>query len=258
MRPGESFEDAEVANFYMHRPEYPKQVFDKLVEVSPGRSGLLDIGCGTGKIARGLARVFDRVTGIDASIEMLRVGAKLAGDEAQNLTWVHDLAETASLEGAPFDLVVAAASIHWMDHSIVFPRLLSAAKENHVFAVVDGDGAYRPPWQNAWDDFLRYWIYELKRERLDQVESAFKAKMTRYKDWVDVVGETEIISAPVSQAVTDFVACQHSRDTFAPYKLGERMQRFDAELTKVLEPHAIDGQISYSVRTSVTWGSIRS
>ena len=66
-----------------------------------------------------------------------------------------------------------------------------------------------------------------------------------------------IISPPISQTVADFVDCQHSRDTFSPYKLADRMPAFEAELSKLLAPHASDGQLSYSVRATVTWGRIR-
>lgn len=259
MRPGESFEDREVARLYVHRPDYPTPVYDRLIEQSPGRESLLDLGCGTGKVARRLALVFQRVTGLDASGEMLEVARTLPGGQAGNISWVRGLAETAPLDGAPFDLIVAAASIHWMDHAVVFPRLRSAARENHVFAVVDGDGAHEPPWQAAWDEFLARWIHHLKGEHYEphRPDSPHAAKMNRYRDWIDQAGEVAVISPPVSQAVPDFVACQHSRDTFAPYRLGPRMTEFDGELTELLTPHAVGGRLSYSVRTTLTWGRIR-
>lgn len=258
-RPGESFEDREVARLYVHRPDYPKAVYDRLIELAPGRGRLLDLGCGTGKIARHLAGTFEQVTGLDASGEMLEVARTLPGGQADNISWVRGLAETAPLDGNPLDLIVAAASIHWVDHAVVFPRLRAAARENHTFVVVDGDGAHEPSWQAAWDEFLARWIYDLKGERYEphRPDSPHAAKMNRYRDWIDQAGETAILSPPVSQAVPDFVACQHSRDTFAPYKLGPKMTAFDRELTEFLTPHAVDGRLSYSVKTTLTWGRIR-
>jgi len=258
-RPGESFEDAEVARLYLHRPAYDPRVYDKLLDVTPGTGALLDLGCGTGKIARGLAHAFSRVVGIDASEAMLEVAARLDAPES-NITWRHGLAETADLSGDPFDLVVAAASIHWMDTAVVFPRLAAAVARAHMFAVVDGDGAHEPPWQAAWDDFLAFWIYELSGERYEpeRTDTAHHARITRYRHWVDIAGEARVLSAPVSQSIADFVACQHSRDTFAPTRLGARIRRFDAELAGLLRPYATDGRISYRVGTDITWGSIRS
>lgn len=259
MRSGQSFEDAEVANAYRYRPDYPRQIFEKLTALSPNHQSVLDLGCGTGKIARGLAGSFESVTALDASQEMLRIGQSLQRESTSNIRWIHGLAETARFNGKPFDLIVAAASIHWMDHSVVFPRLVSMVRACHVFAVVDGDGAFEPPWREEWDDFLRYWIPEVKGERYEpeNVESAFVTQMTKYRDWVEVTNETAVMSDPVTQSVQEFVACQHSRDTFAPARLGSRLQRFDTELTALLAPYATDGSITYSVRTLLTWGSLK-
>ena len=122
MRPGQAFEAADVVDNYQFRPEYPAQIYDQLIALSPARDSVLDIGCGTGKIARGLSAVFRSVTAVDASRAMLRTAKDLAGD-VTNITWIQGLAESAIGDTGPFDLVVAAASIHWMDHDQLLPRL---------------------------------------------------------------------------------------------------------------------------------------
>jgi SAM-dependent methyltransferase len=258
VRPGQSFEDAAVAQLYLHRPEYPPEVYETLRGLSPHRNSLLDLGCGTGKIARGLAGDFRSVTAVDASAAMLDIARRLEPADCDNITWRYGLAETVPLTGAPFDVVVAAASIHWMDHSIVFPRLASAVTDDHVFAVVDGDGALEPPWQAPWDDFLRRWIYRLTGELYepDRTDTPHARRISQYRSWVEVHGETDCTGRPITQSIASFVACQHSRDTFAPGKLGDRMDDFDRELTELLTPYAEQGHVRYAVRTRVTWGAI--
>ena len=132
-------------------------------------------------------------------------------------------------------------------------------RPDHVFATVDGDGAFDPPWQDNWDRFLEYWIYELKEEVYEPSRqySAFAARMNAYMDWLGVFGEASFLGAPIVQRVEDFVACQHSRDTFAPSKLGSRSIEFEKQLAEILEPHAVNGLLSYSVKSNVVWGSIR-
>ena len=141
---------------------------------------------------------------------------------------------------------------------MLFPRLLSAVQADHVFAVVEGDGAFEPAWQQEWDDFLSYWIYELKGERYEasNPDSAFASKMTAYKNWIVVNDQIEAESEH-TQSVQDFISCQHSRDTFTPAKLGSRMMKFDAELAMLLSPYVVDDSITYRVRTRLTWGSIK-
>ncbi len=259
MRPGQSFESAEVARNYLHRPEYPDEVYEKLIALTPGRASALDLGCGTGKIARNISRSFESVTAIDASAPMLEIASRLQDEAAGNIAWVHGLAEAADIRGGPFDLIVAGASIHWMDHAVLFPKLRKDVRHDHVFATVDGDGAHRPPWKRAWDDFLAKWILELKGERYapDDASSDYARFMTRYRDWIEIRGEM-FAERAVSQSIDHFVRCQHSRNTFAPSVLGARQARFDDELRAILEPHAQQQTITYRVRTRVEWGSIKS
>lgn len=259
MRPGQSFESIEVANFYKYRPDYPDELFFKLYELSPQHRSALDLGCGTGKVARRMCEVFDSVTALDASASMLSVAQKLQDSKYKNTSWVCSLAEEAEFEDSSFDLVVAAASIHWMDHALLFPRLLDHVEDDHVFATVEGDGAYKPPWQSEWDEFLSKWIFELKGERYepDQRDSTFAKMMGRHKEWLSMKGETSF-EHEFSQSVDEFIFCQFSRDTFAPSKLGKRIDEFSAELRRIITPYAdTSGVLRYRVQSSLEWGEIR-
>jgi ubiquinone/menaquinone biosynthesis C-methylase UbiE len=218
----------------------------------------LDLGCGTGKITLPLSRFFDHVTAVDPSLAMLAIARSQAEESTTNINWINEPAETASFPGHPYDLVVAGASIHWLDQEVVFPRLLEVVSSNHLFAVIDGDGAYDPPWQQDWDDFLKYWIFELKQEQYEpqSTNSAHRKFMTRYRQHVDLTGESWVTSETIKQKLGDFILCQHSRDTFAPSKLGARIRQFDAELESILRPFAVEDRLSYRVRTNMTWGTI--
>ena len=258
-KPGESFEAAEVADAYLHRPDYADGIYQKLIELSPSHRSLLDLGCGTGKISRRLSGHFQSVTAIDPSREMLRVGSTQEAASAERIRWVHGAAEEVAFPGAPFDLVVAAASIHWMNHAVVFAKVRRCVSREYVFAAVDGDGPYDPPWQAEWDSFLTRWIHELTGEAYEpgRPDAAFRTRMNSYRSWLDVAGEYAAVSDPIDQRVEDFIACQHSRDTFAPAKLGSRLARFDGELRAMLLPYAHRGALRYSVRSKLVWGTIR-
>lgn len=259
MRPGQSFENKEVAEHYKYRPDYPADLFSQLYKLSRNHGSALDLGCGNGKVARQLCGVFNAVTAVDPSESMLAVAQKLQATGSQNISWVCSLAEEADFADCSFDLIVAAASIHWMDHALLFPRLLHHVAVDHVFAVVDGDGAYQPPWQNDWDDFLSKWIFELKGERYEPGEknSPFAKKMKRHRDWLSVEGEA-FFEHNFSQTVDDFIRCQFSRDTFAPSKLGSRIGEFSEDLRQVVSPHADDeDMLAYCVQSRVEWGEIR-
>jgi SAM-dependent methyltransferase len=252
-RMGETFAEAAVVDAYVYRPPYPDALYRRLTEIAPATHHALDIGCGPGKIARPLAARFDRVTAVDPSANMLALARSLSGGDAPNIEWIEGFAETAPLDGHRFDLTVAAASIHWMDHALLFPRLRTLAAEGHVLAVVEGDDAHNPPWQAEWVAFLTRWLPIATGRPYDQV--GHQAFFGNYRDHVEVEGD-EVFAAPFSQKVAAFVACQHSRDSFAPSRLGERMAEFDAELTELLAPFAQDGQLHFEVRTRLTWARV--
>lgn len=232
---GTSFQSSEVVDLYLYRPPYPQQIFDLIVALSPKTEHLLDLGCGHGKIARPMSRHFQRVTAIDPSAEMMTLGKSLDHGQAANLTWIEGLAETAPLSG-PYDTVVAALSIHWMAHDTLFPRLAMHLKTPHLFAVVEGDGPYDPPWQDDWVRFHEKWVPKLTGAPFQPDKG--RTFWTMYETFVTVQDRYDVISDPLHQSIEDFILCQHSRDTFAISKLGQNREEFDDELRAILRPFA--------------------
>jgi trans-aconitate methyltransferase len=249
---GATFRDEDVVNCYACRPPYPVAVFERLLTLAPSRDSLLDLGCGPGKITQQLAGHFKAVTAIDPSAAMLAAARdSVPGD---NISWVQANAESATL-GGPHDLAVAAASIHWMNHETLFPRLGACLGPAAKIAIVDGDGAYQPPWAEPWADLMARWVPRLTGQPFDP--EGFTETMRTYRRWIDIQGEETYVSAPFSQPIDDFITCQHSRQTFARSRMGAAAAaEFDAELANLLSPYANDGVLSYSVETQLAWGAI--
>ncbi len=101
------------------RPGYPDDLFADLVGITGITEGssVLEVGCGTGQATRSLAKIGCSVTAVEPGREMATVAAdRLAA-------FPHVRVETSSFEawldgGRRFDLLVAAASWHWVDPSI--------------------------------------------------------------------------------------------------------------------------------------------
>lgn len=255
MRPGEAFEAQDVVSLYIHRAPYPDDVFRKIVDLAPNRRSMLDLGCGPGTIARRLASQFERITALDASRAMLNLGRQMPSGDTLNIHWIEGLAEHMVDVDHPYDVVVAAESIHWMDHQHLFPRLRNQVADVHIFVVVEGDDAYEPPWQTEWERFLEKWIRHTSNKPYKP--GGNEPFLRKYEEWINVLGEQYFISKPIVQHVDHFIACQHSRNTFTPSALGYAMATFDKELAGLLAPYATENKIEYVVRTRVTWSNLQ-
>jgi trans-aconitate 2-methyltransferase len=93
---------------------------------------IYDLGCGPGNVTRLLVERWPRarVTGVDASPEMLAKARAIAG-----IAWQHaDLARWRA--ETPADLVYTNAALHWLDdHAVLFPHLVDQLRPGGVLAV---------------------------------------------------------------------------------------------------------------------------
>lgn len=254
-RIGASFEDVLVVENYIYRPPYPTGVYDKLLSIAPNRNCLLDLGCGPGKISRPLSRYFKDVIAVDPSQSMIDLAQTLEDGQSANIRWVVGLAEDYDGTDNSLDLIVAAASIHWMEHRRLFPRLKSFASAAHRVAIVSGDTPFKPAWTADWKLFLAKWVPIVTGKEFDHDRK--QEMRSEYRSYLDLEGAEFFISEPIKQSVGDFIRCQHSRDTFAPSHLGDKLHQFDAELREILTPHAEDLMLQFSVSSEVVWGTIK-
>ncbi len=252
---GATFKAPEVAGFYPHRPPYAHQIYERIIDRSSATHRLLDLGCGEGKIARPMTKVFDQVCAVDPSANMIKLGQSLENGRTDNLEWMEAAAEEAPLTGK-FDTVTFASSIHWMEPSRLFPKLAKHLSENHILAIIQGDGAFQPPWQNEWQQFLAKWVPQITGEEVNS--NKWRATQTKHLDYINLLETNEYISKSFQQTVEDFILCQKSRETFAPVKLGPHRHEFHNELKTLLQPHANrEGQLTFQVKTHLTIATIK-
>jgi ubiquinone/menaquinone biosynthesis C-methylase UbiE len=157
---------AAIAASYHWRPAYPPSLFTTLNEHYglDGRQCVLDLGCGTGRIAIGLARCVDEVVALDTVPQMLARGARDAEQVGlgHRIRWVQAAAEDLpSLGLGPFDVAVAGSSMHWMDRARVLADLDAVIAPGGGVAVISGfrpAGYLRPVWQEAADEVRMRWL----------------------------------------------------------------------------------------------------
>ena len=115
-----SFETAAAA-YERYRPEYPdvalRWVVDRLG--LPPASRVLDLGAGTGKLARGLFRLGLDVVAVEPGSAMLaELRRAVPGVEARQ-----GVAESIPLEDHSVDAVAVGQAFHWFERARVLPEL---------------------------------------------------------------------------------------------------------------------------------------
>jgi trans-aconitate methyltransferase len=115
------------------RPPEIYEILNALIEDEP--RAVLDVGCGTGNVARPLAAYVDRIDAVDWSLPMLERARMLPGGDSPKLRWLHGRAEDVELE-PPYALVTAGESLHWMEWGVVLPRFAHVVTPHGMLAII--------------------------------------------------------------------------------------------------------------------------
>jgi len=148
---------AVAAAYEKYRPEYPDLLAQLILEYAetPLRTAL-ELGAGTGKATRVLARHGIAVTASDPDDAMLRqLAARVPGTATV----------TATLETLPqlgtFDLVYAAAALHWTEPTGRWDRIARLLGPGGVFANFGGAPYLSDPeLEEAMEDAQRPWLVD--------------------------------------------------------------------------------------------------
>ena len=108
---------ATAQDYGRYRAGFPQSFFKRLFAEGWAREGdsVLDLGTGTGTIARGLALRGCHATGLDSEQHLLTEAARLDREAATGVSYVEGRAEATGLPAQSFELVTAGQCWHWFD-----------------------------------------------------------------------------------------------------------------------------------------------
>jgi len=104
-------------DYATHRAGFPPEMFRRLAARGIGLPGqrALDLGSGTGSLARGWAKQGAEVTALDISAEMLAQAEALSRDQGLTIAFRQAPAERTGLPSGSFDVAAAGQCWHWFD-----------------------------------------------------------------------------------------------------------------------------------------------
>jgi SAM-dependent methyltransferase len=104
-------------DYALHRAGFPRELVGRLAEAGVVGSGarVIDLGTGTGSLARLFAQHGCEVTGVDIAVPLLEQARRLDAETGVEIAYVEAQAESTGLPGGTFDLVSAGQCWHWFD-----------------------------------------------------------------------------------------------------------------------------------------------
>jgi SAM-dependent methyltransferase len=238
-----------VAELYAHRPPYTQEAFTLLRSLITDTPRIvLDAGCGTGKIVKGLASTVERVDAVDCAEEMIRFGKSSPHGNAPQIRWICSALETAPLS-PPYALITAGESLHWFDWQVVFPLFARLLTPHGFLAIVTGAEAYHPPWQAARKRVIQTYSTNPSYAPFNTVRYLVEAGV------LTVHGEQTTAPLVFTQTVDEYILSEHSRSSLSLEAMGaDAAAQFDADMRNVLAPYQRDGMLQYEVCTTIIWG----
>jgi SAM-dependent methyltransferase len=243
----EEFQKQQVVDAYRYRPPYPPEVFAILAQlITDEPRAVLDVGAGSGDIARQFINSVERIDAVDPSQNMLARGKELPNGKHPHLNWIYGTVEEVPLT-PPYALITAGSSIHWTDWPVAFPRFRSLLTPNGYLAIV-----YRQVQSMPWDHDLRKLQAQFSMHRARRPNTVKELEM---RGFFHPQGTKETMPLPFMQSVEDFIEGLHSRSNFSRERMGyQQATDFDQQAKTLLLHYSPGGILPLHVVATITWG----
>jgi ubiquinone/menaquinone biosynthesis C-methylase UbiE len=143
-RYGKVFDEI-AAEYDRHRPAYPDELIDQACQAAGIGSGdhVLEVGCGSGQLTRGLAARGLRVTALEPGKSLIAL-ARQNLEGAGAVEFVNAQFEDASLPREQFRAVFSASAFHWVDPKVSWRKAADVLVPAGTLALVQYCGLEEP------------------------------------------------------------------------------------------------------------------
>ncbi|GCE15287.1 class I SAM-dependent methyltransferase [Tengunoibacter tsumagoiensis] len=244
----EQFKDTGIAEVYHHRPPYSDEAISMLLElVTDEPRTILDVGCGTGDLARRLVSGGERIDAVDFSPAMLNKGRALPGGDHPHLRWISGRVEEVELQ-PPYALITAGESLHWMEWDVVFPLFQRLLTPHGSLAIVER-GTNPHPWSDTLGQLIQQFSTNREYSPYNLVEELEQRHLFQQR------GAIRTHPVLFMQSGEAYIQSFHSMNGFSRERMGEEAANtFDEAFRKVISPFLQDGRLALSTFNTLVWG----
>ena len=143
-RYGQVFDEV-AAEYDRHRPAYPDELIDQACRVAGIGSGdhVLEVGCGSGQLTRGLAARGLHVTALEPGASLIAL-ARQNLEGAAEVEFVNARFEDALLPRGQYQAVFSASAFHWVDPKVSWQKTADVLVRCGTLALVQYCGLSEP------------------------------------------------------------------------------------------------------------------
>lgn len=137
--------DEMAAEYDRHRPTYPDELVDHACQTAGIGSGdqVLEVGCGSGQLTRGLLARGLRVTALEPGKSLIAL-ARQNLEGAGAVEFVNAQFEDALLPREQFQAVFSASAFHWVDPKVSWQKTADVLVPGGTLALVQYCGLEEP------------------------------------------------------------------------------------------------------------------
>jgi SAM-dependent methyltransferase len=137
--------DEIAAEYDRHRPAYPDELIDQACRVAGIGSGdhVLEVGCGSGQLTRGLVARGLHVTALEPGENLIAL-ARQHLEGAGEVAFVNAQFEDALLPRERFQAVFSASAFHWVDPEVSWQKAADVLVPGGTLALVQYCGLEEP------------------------------------------------------------------------------------------------------------------
>ncbi|MBN1219793.1 MAG: class I SAM-dependent methyltransferase [Anaerolineae bacterium] len=173
-----------------YRAGFPEAFFERLTAFGIGQTGqrVLDLGTGTGTVARGLARRGCRVVGLDPSGQLLAQGQQLDQSAGVAVYRLMARAERTGLANDSFEVITAGQCWHWFNRATAAQEIRRLLMPGGYLVIAHFDWLplpgnvveateqlilqHNPAWRGSGGDGIHAaWLYDVAVAGFENIET---------------------------------------------------------------------------------------